>query len=164
VALDAGDDAGVRGDLGVPAAGDGVVADRPHAEDGDVGQLGLELGDELRGGDVVVALLADVGVGAGLGGELAGAVAVRDAGLEHLGAQPSDPAGDDGLAGRGDGQGQRVRALAHRLFVGGADGRGGQRGVAQGHLGGDEQGHQRLQRHARVDQGCRICVPELQDS
>ena len=43
-------------------------------------------GDELGGCDVVVALLADVGVGAGFGGELAGAVAVRDPGLEHLGA------------------------------------------------------------------------------
>ena len=87
VALDAGDDAGVPGNLGVPAACGGVVAER-----GDVGQLGLELGDELRGGDVVVALLADVGVGAGLSGELTGAVAVRDPGLEHLGAQPFDPA------------------------------------------------------------------------
>ena len=78
------------GDLGVPAAFGGVVAER-----GDVGKLGLELGDELGGGDVVVALLADVGVGAGFGGELAGSVAVRDPGLEHLGAQPFDP---DGVA------------------------------------------------------------------
>ena len=81
VGLEAGDDAGVPGDLGVPAACGGVVAER-----GDVGELGLELGDELGGGDVVVALLADVGLGAGFGGELAGAVAVRDPGLEHLGA------------------------------------------------------------------------------
>ena len=120
-------------------------------------------GDELGGGDVVVALLADVGVGAGLGGELAGAVAVGDPGLEHLGAQPFDPAGDDGLAGWGDGQGQPGAGLVHCFFVGDADGGGGQRGVAQGHLGGHvaEQGHQRLQRHARVDQACRICVAEL---
>jgi hypothetical protein len=51
----------VPGDFGVPAAFGGVVA-----ECGDVGELGLELGDELRGGDVVVALLADVGVGAAI--------------------------------------------------------------------------------------------------
>ena len=101
--------------------------------------------------DEVVALLADVGVGAGFGGELAGAVAVGDAGLEHLGAQPCDAVGDDGLADRGDGQGQPGAGLTHRFLVGGADGRGGQRGIAQGHLGGDvaEQGHQRLQGHAR---------------
>ena len=36
VALDAGDDAGVAGDFGVPAAFGGVVAER-----GDVGELGL---------------------------------------------------------------------------------------------------------------------------
>ncbi len=55
VGLEASDDAGVPGDLGVPAACGGVVAER-----GDVGQLGLELRDELWGCDVVVALLADV--------------------------------------------------------------------------------------------------------
>ena len=71
------------------------------------------------------------------GGELAGAVAVRHPGLEHLGAQPFDPAGDDGLADRGDRQGQAGPGLVHRFFVGGADGGGGQRGVAQGHLCGD---------------------------
>ena len=48
VALDAGDDTGVPGDFGVPAACGGVVA-----ESGDVGELGLELRDELGGGDVV---------------------------------------------------------------------------------------------------------------
>jgi hypothetical protein len=42
VSLDAGDDAGVPGDLGVPAACGGVVA-----EGGDVGELGLQLRDEL---------------------------------------------------------------------------------------------------------------------
>ena len=81
VALQAGDDAGVAGDLAVPAAGLGVVAEF----DG-VGELGFELWEELGAGGEVVALLADVGVGAGLSGEVAGAVAVRDAGLEHLGA------------------------------------------------------------------------------
>jgi hypothetical protein len=65
VALDAGDDAGVSGDFGVPAALGGVVM-----QFGDVGNLGLQCGDELGGGDEVVAMFADVGVGAGLGGEL----------------------------------------------------------------------------------------------
>jgi hypothetical protein len=41
---------------------------------------------------VGVALLAGVGVRTGFGGE----VALRDPGLEHLGAQPFDPAGADG--------------------------------------------------------------------
>ena len=36
------------------------------------------------------------------------------------------PAGDDGLADGGDGQGQPGPGLAHRFFAGGADGRGGQ--------------------------------------
>jgi putative transposase len=58
VALDAGDDAGVAGHLGVPATRLGVVAERLH-----VGQLGPEGGEELGGGDEVVALLADIGVG-----------------------------------------------------------------------------------------------------
>jgi hypothetical protein len=62
VALDVGDDPGVAGHLGVPAACLGVVAERPH-----VGQLALECGQELGGSDEVVALLADVGVGAGVG-------------------------------------------------------------------------------------------------
>jgi hypothetical protein len=71
VALNAGDDACVPGNLGVPAAFGGVVAERR-----DVGELGLEGGDELGGGDVVVALLADVGVGTCFGCELPGAVPV----------------------------------------------------------------------------------------
>jgi len=79
VAFDACDDAGVAGDFGVPAAFGGVVAQR-----GCVGELGLQRGDELGCADEVVALLADVGVWAGLGCQLAGAVAVRDAGLEHF--------------------------------------------------------------------------------
>ncbi len=54
VALEAGDDAGVPGDFGVPAAVDGIVV-----EGGEVGELGLERGDELGGGDEVVALLAE---------------------------------------------------------------------------------------------------------
>jgi hypothetical protein len=48
----------------------------------DVGELVGECRGELGGGHEVVALLADVGVGAGLLGEVASAVAVRDPGLE----------------------------------------------------------------------------------
>jgi len=149
VLLDAGDDARVPGDFGMPAAFGGVVAER-----GGVGELGLEGGDELLGGGEVVALLADVGVLACLGGKLPGAVSVRNPGFEHLAVQPSDPVGDDGLAGRGDGHGQPGAGLAHCLVVGGPDRRSGQRGIPQGHLGGDmlpEQSHQCLQRHASVN-------------
>src|SRR5215472_10615079 len=74
---------GVPGGLAVPAALGGVVA-----EGVDVVELCLQ----YRGvcGDEVVAVLADVRVGAGSGDRVAGAVAVREAGLEHLGAEPRD--------------------------------------------------------------------------
>jgi hypothetical protein len=42
VAFDAGDDAGVAGDFGVPAAFGAVVAKR-----GGIGELGFEVGDEF---------------------------------------------------------------------------------------------------------------------
>lgn len=61
VTFDAVDHAVVAGDLGLPLAAARVVA-----KFDDVGQLGLERRLELGGGDVVVALLADVGVGARL--------------------------------------------------------------------------------------------------
>ena len=62
MALEAGDDAAVAGDFTVPSAGLGVLAQ------GDlVGELGLQLRQELGAADVVVALLTDVGVGACLG-------------------------------------------------------------------------------------------------
>jgi hypothetical protein len=63
VFLDAGYDACVPGDFGVPAAFGGVVAER-----GGIGELGLEGWGELGSGDEVVALLADVGVWACFGG------------------------------------------------------------------------------------------------
>jgi len=107
VALDAGDDAGVAGDFGVPASRLGVVSERL-----DVDELGLELGQELGGGDEVVALLADVGIGAGLGGQMPGAVAVGDAGLEQLGSQPLDPTGDRWPVADEQRQGWRMRTLA----------------------------------------------------
>jgi len=73
VALEAGDEAGVAGDLAVPAPLDGVVV-----EGLGVGELALQLGEELAAGLVVVAVLADVGVRAGFGCEVARAVAVGD--------------------------------------------------------------------------------------
>jgi hypothetical protein len=88
VAFDAGDDAGVAGHFGVPAACFGVVAQGAH-----VVELGLELGPEVGGGDEVVALLADVGVRAGFGGQVAGAVAVGDSGFEQLAAEPLNAVG-----------------------------------------------------------------------
>lgn len=63
---------GVEGDLAVPSAGLGVLAQRVG-----VGELGFQLGQELGSDGEVVALLADFGVGAGLGGQVSGAVAVR---------------------------------------------------------------------------------------
>ena len=65
MALEAGDEAGVSGDFAVPAALDGVVL-----EGVGVGELVLELGQELAAG-LVVAVLADVGIRAGFGGEVA---------------------------------------------------------------------------------------------
>src|SRR5215211_8390449 len=86
----AGDEAGVSGDFAVPSAFDRIIVEGFR-----VGELILELGQELGAGLVVVAVLADVGVGAGFGGEVAGAVAVRNSGLDHFAVQPGDPVGDD---------------------------------------------------------------------
>ena len=83
VAFEAGDHSVVAGGLAGPASVVGVVA-----EGVDVGELGLDCGLELGRGHEVRAGLADVGVGAGFGDEIAGAVAVGDAGLEHLGGEP----------------------------------------------------------------------------
>jgi len=59
VAVDAGDDAFVAGDFGVPPACLGVVAQGVN-----VGKLGFEDGLKFGRGDVVVALFANVGVAA----------------------------------------------------------------------------------------------------
>lgn len=83
--MDAGDDAGVAGDFTVPSACVGVVA-----KDGLVGELFLKLWHELFCGGVVVALFADVGVGARFGCEVSRAVAVGDTGFEHFTVQPFD--------------------------------------------------------------------------
>ena len=66
VVLQAGDEAGVSGDFAVPSAFDRIIVEGFR-----VGELILELGQELGAGLLVVAVLADVGVGAGFGGEVA---------------------------------------------------------------------------------------------
>jgi hypothetical protein len=68
-------DAGVAGGVAVPAAGLCV-----GLQVLDVGELVADGVGEFRAGDVVVAGLADVGVGARAGGLVPGAVAVGDAG------------------------------------------------------------------------------------
>ena len=102
-------------DLAVPAALVGVIA-----EGVDVGELFLKCGSELGGGDVVVAVFADVGVGAGVGGEVAAAVAVRDPGLEHVAAQPLRLRGKDGPVV--DDDRQSGTGLADGFVVGGPEG------------------------------------------
>jgi hypothetical protein len=97
-------DAGVPGGFAVPAAGL-----RVGVEVLDVGELAAERRCEFGSGDEVVAGLADVGIRAGAGGLVAGAVAVRDAGLEHLTVQPADLVRDDRLSGRGEGELARER-------------------------------------------------------
>ena len=76
---DAGDDAGVSGHLVVPPSSAGIVLQLDF-----VGELGLQGRGEFGAGDVVVTLFADVGVGAGFRGQVAGGVSVGDPGFEHL--------------------------------------------------------------------------------
>src|SRR5215203_5553074 len=88
----------------------------------DVGSFGV--------GDEVVALFADVGVGAGAGDGVAGAEAVGDAGLEHLAVEPVDLGGDGPAAAGGDGeQGAAPVDFGHGGLVGAADGGRGETGV-----------------------------------
>ena len=140
VAFEAVDDTLVAGDLGGPGALVGVVA-----QDVDVGELVGDRGGELRSSGEDGAGLTDVGVGAGLSDEVAGAVAVRDTGLEHLGVEPLDPIGDRRGSGRGDRQ--QLPHLADGLVVGAPQRGRGEPGVTDGHLGAamPEQGHQGLQ-------------------
>ncbi len=70
MALQVGDDAGVSGGFGCPAAVLGV-----GVQCLDIGELVLQGGCELWSGDVVRAALADVGVGTCFSDEVAGAVA-----------------------------------------------------------------------------------------
>ena len=75
-----------------------------------------------------------------------------DAGLEHLGGEPLDSVRDRPFPHGGDGD---ARAdLADGLVVDRLQCRGGEAGVADGHLGAamPEEGHQGLHRHAGVGQ------------
>jgi hypothetical protein len=81
VGLEAFDELFVTVGFAGPAAQVGVVA-----QSLDVGELILECGCELGCGHVVVAVFADVGVGAGFGGEVSAAVAVGHSGFQHLAA------------------------------------------------------------------------------
>ena len=78
----------VAGGVVGPAAAFGI-----GFEGVDVGQLVGEGVAEFGRGDVVVAGFADVGVGAGAGGRVTGAVAVSDAGFDHFAVQPADLVG-----------------------------------------------------------------------
>ncbi len=118
MAVDAGDNAFVAGDFGVPPACLGVVAQGVN-----VGKLGFEDGLKLGGSDVVVALFADVGVGASVGDEPAGAVTVSDAGLEHLGSEPFDSVAGGATSGGDDEEWLASVHLRHGRFVGGSNGR-----------------------------------------
>jgi hypothetical protein len=77
--------------------------------------------------------------------------------------QPADPVGYRG--GHADGRDRQQATdadLGDGGVVGGPHGRGGELGVAKGHLRGDvpEQRHQRRQADAAVDQTCPEGVPE----
>ena len=104
----------------------------------DIGQLGSQRVGELRCGEVVVALLTDVGVGARAGDWVASAVAVGDAGLQHLGFEPGDSVRDEAPGRPGDQHGKvSGTGSVHRLVVGPSDCVGREVGVAKRHLGRD---------------------------
>src|SRR5258705_13116752 len=106
-------DALVAGCFVGPAAGVGV-----GFQGLDVGKLVGDRVAEFGGGDKVVAGFADVGIRAGAGGWVAGAVAVRDTGFQHLAVEPAHLVGQDGLTDWGEGE--LTAHLAHRFVVGGA--------------------------------------------
>lgn len=97
-----------------------------------------------------------MGVGAGLGHQVARAVAVSDAGLEHLGAQPLSSGGDGGSAGRSDEEGDPGADLAHGCLVGGADRGRGEGRISERHLRRDvsRQLLDHVLGHAAVDEPC----------
>src|SRR5215216_3873360 len=115
VAVEGFGDALVAGGLAGPAATFGV-----GLEFTDVVELGAQGGGELVAGNEVVAGLADVGVGAGVGGEVAGAVAAGESGLEELRGDPVDLGWHLGASGGSDGD--ELADFAHRFVVGGAQG------------------------------------------
>ena len=114
VVFEAGDDSFVSGGFGGPASFGGVVA-----QGADVGELGGDGWRELDGWGEVGAGLADVCVGAGFGGEIAAAVAVSDAGLEHFGSDPLDVVGDGVTVDDGN-DGDAAAEFADGLVVCGA--------------------------------------------
>ncbi len=87
-------------------------------------------------GDVVVALLADVGVGAGASGEVTAAVAVSDAGLDHFGVERFDVIGDE-LAGESGNESVGGSGFRDGGVVSGSDRVRREVGVTQGHFGRD---------------------------
>ena len=126
----------------------------------------LQHGQEAGPGAEVRAVLADVGVSAGALGGGAQAVAAGQPGLDQRRVAPV-PAGDGGQGQLGPVAGQHRAELGlgqgqcPLVFV--ADGGVEQPAIPQAHLRRDmsQQGHQGLQRAARVDQGGGIGVPEL---
>jgi hypothetical protein len=157
--FEAGCDSLVPGGFVVPAAGLSI-----GLQGADV----VELRADRRGGrwvgDEEVTLFADVGVGARPSGFGAGAEAMCESGFEHLGVQPGDLVGHR-RCGVDGGQWEQLPGadFIHRRLVGTADGRGGELGIAQRHLGGDvaHERHQRRQPDTAVDQAGAEGVPQL---
>ena len=79
-----------------------------------------------------------------------------ESGFEHLGVQPGDLVGHR-RCGVDGGQWEQLPGadFVHRRLVGSADGRGGELGIAQRHLGGDvaHERHQRRQPDTAVETG-----------
>ena len=90
-----------------PVTGVGVLVEGVH-----VGELVWAPRNSC--GDVVVAGFADVGVGAGARGGVAGAVAVRETGLQHLGVEPPTLSGSRGLPTGAMVNWRRIRPIASR--------------------------------------------------
>jgi len=151
--------------VGYPGVASGLAGPAPLVGVGselvDVGELGAQSRNELGPGNEVVAGLADVGVGAGLSGQVRRAVAGGDPGLQVLRRQPLDLCRHRWSAGGNDGD--AAADLADGLVVGGAQRWRGTRRVAEGHLGGDvpEEGHEPVQAHPGVSQLGGVGVAEL---
>ncbi len=108
------DDSGVSSDLAFPAAEFGVVV-----QGAEIVELGPQGGGGFGVGDEVVAGFADVGVGACVGGEVTGAVAAGESGLEELRCDPVNLGGNSGTSGGSDGD--ELSDLADGFVVGGAE-------------------------------------------
>lgn len=110
VTLEALDDPPVTLDLARPAPASGVGLELL-----DVDHLRAESGGELGRRGEIVARLADVGMGASLGRQVARAVAGREAGLEELRRDPGHPLGHDRPTDGRDRQ--RAADLADRRVI-----------------------------------------------